>query len=284
MRLFKPAVIIFSIITLLLSLFIEASAINKSLSFSIFSDSENLKPGKSFNIYINIHDETKLGAVQFRLIYPEELSFKKAEIENKIKNEYLRYNEDNNCITIIYAVKNEEFTERTLKFRFEQKYSEENEFHFKTDFIEALNIDQKEVKCLSEGEFDITAAYEESEKESRSSAIVHNSYSESSERNKENSSTKESSKKQSKKEKNKSKADYSEASEKSEHSEQSKAENSKKEESISKPVKKFDYEKYKDELSDNSALYYTIGIVVILIIVIILIITFLKRLNKKYLE
>ena len=124
MRLFKPAVIIFSIITLLLSLFIEASAINKSLSFSIFSDSENLKPGKSFNIYINIHDETKLGAVQFRLIYPEELSFKKAEIENKIKNEYLRYNEDNNCITIIYAVKNEEFTERTLKFRFEQKYSE----------------------------------------------------------------------------------------------------------------------------------------------------------------
>ena len=73
MRLFKPAVIIFSIITLLLSLFIEASAINKSLSFSIFSDSENLKPGKSFNIYINIHDETKLGAVQFRLIYPEEL-------------------------------------------------------------------------------------------------------------------------------------------------------------------------------------------------------------------
>ena len=198
--------------------------------------------------------------------------------------EIMRYNEDNNCITIIYAVKNEEFTERTLKFRFEQKYSEENEFHFKTDFIEALNIDQKEVKCLSEGEFDITAAYEESEKESRSSAIVHNSYSESSERNKENSSTKESSKKQSKKEKNKSKADYSEASEKSEHSEQSKAENSKKEESISKPVKKFDYEKYKDELSDNSALYYTIGIVVILIIVIILIITFLKRLNKKYLE
>ena len=284
MRLFKPAVIIFSIITLLLSLFIEASAINKSLSLSIFSDSENLKPGKSFNIYMNIHDETKLGAVQFRLIYPEELSFKKAEIENKIKNEYLRYNEDNNCITIIYAVKNEEFTERTLKFRFEQKYSEENEFHFKTDFIEALNIDQKEVKCLSEGEFDITAAYEESEKESRSSAIVHNSYSESSERNKENSSTKESSKKQSKKEKNKSKADYSEASEKSEHSEQSKAENSKKEESISKPVKKFDYEKYKDELSDNSALYYTIGIVVILIIVIILIITCLKRLNKKYLE
>ena len=52
----------------------------------------------------------------------------------------------------------------------------------------------------------------------------------------------------------------------------------------SKVLQHFDKEKYKDDLSDDSAMYYIIGAVILVTVIIIAAVSFVRRINKKFPE
>ena len=95
------------------------------------SADENIKPGKTFNVILNISDSGNLGAVHAWFIYDStKLKLKSCVIEGKTSEEYLKYNDAEGEINLIYMIKNRPSKEAIIKFRFEPYKSEETTYKF----------------------------------------------------------------------------------------------------------------------------------------------------------
>ena len=277
----KYLAVLISVILMITAGSLTVSAAGSTVDMTLEAQ-QQVKPGKSFNVNVSLRDNSGLGAVRFKLYYNNRLTLKNAAIENKNTNEFLKYNDAGAYVYVIYAVKNVRTAESSIRFRFEQDTEEETDFSFRTEFIDAVNAGKSACNCSSGGEVIVSAISELSETaqpDDRASGS-----SRSSERSR-SSSEKQSSSKTSRSRSGSSSS--SSGSKKTSSTAQDKgieslSQSSAKQTSENTPVHKFDYEKYNDELSDNSMLYYTIGIIIILVVVIIAAASFARKLRKNH--
>ena len=257
------AILAFAIINLCLC--ISADAAGNSMEINLYSESE-IKSGKSFYVFLTIHDDDYIGSLRAGLDYSRSLTLKYVEIENKTENDFLNYNIKEGNVEFIYSLKNEKKKKKTLKFRFDQNSLNDQVYKFSAFFIEAFDIDMNETICRNNDMISVTASPNTVTSDSNSAS------------NKSTTSKE-------------SKTKRSSSDSKKERSESTKkqSDNPAENESVSegadsknkKIVRQFDYEKYNDELSDNTYIYYIIGIIVILILGVIIAFGYIKRLNKK---
>lgn len=254
-------------------------------SFAVYSESgaasvtqsaqETVKPGKTFITELTLSEDTEFGSILLELSYPHnELVLKDVSIENKNSDEFLRYYNKDGKVRLIYAVRNIQINERVVKLKWEQLYDNDSEYKFDCEIKEAVDRNNDPVR-IERGNTLIVRAVSETAEETpiKESQSVSAEERKTSETNHNNTVSKA-------KEKTSSKSSSSNSSGK-ESSEKVDNEKSAANES-STIVHKFDYEKYKDNLSDDNYIMKLTGIVVIVVVVILVAYKFVRRINKRF--
>ncbi len=277
MKCIKKSVMI-SLVVCLIFILYNQPVYSASDSFVLnVSGDEAVKPGKTFNSKVTLSDTSYLGSVLIAVHYPDdELILKSVSIDEKNKNEFIRYADNNGEIRFIYAVSRMRISERNIILKFDQKYDNDSEYRIECEMIDGVNYDCSDItnKCKA---VCTIAALSEKDQEIQPSVI-------STQVNREISQNTQITSGQKRGEKNSeiknnqsvNESIVSAASGKPEKN----PENTSVESSI--PIHTFDYEKYQDNLTDNEFISYTAGIIIIIVIVIIAASGFVRRINKKY--
>ncbi len=243
------------------------------------SAEENIKPGKAFNVFLNISDNKNLGAVYVSLIYDcKKLKLKSCIIENKTSEDYLKYNDTEGEIKLIYMIKSRPSNESIIKFRFEPYQSEETTYHFSSEFYEAVNFKQEKAICLSVPDLAISVSQNGSEITQKTTNNI----------NSKNSTTQKSSKSERSKE-NKQPSGQSgrlkntSDNDKSDELPEEETSLTSEQNSNDTVIHEFDVTSH-EEKPDDSVILTLIGFAIIVIISVIAARVTVHKLRKKYME
>ena len=250
-----------------------------NIKMSLSAD-ENIKPGKTFNVILNISDSGNLGAVHASFIYDStKLKLKSCVIEGKTSEEYLKYNDAEGEINLIYMIKNRPSKEAIIKFRFEPYKSEETTYKFSSGFFEAVNFKQEKSVCTSVPNLTISVSQS-------GSAITQKSSNNPESQNK----TPQSQNDPENNSKNKKQTSIGSSSSKNTSNTNKNDEYSEKEKNLTKEqnsndtvIHEFDVTSHESK-TDSSVILTLIGFVIIVIISVIVTKVTVNKLRKKYME
>ena len=279
---FAALIIIFSLVLLFSGNNVHAA--DNSLVVDHISDSE-VKPGKSFTTKLIISDEQGIGGILIEIDYPSsEISLKSITVDNKNANEFLRYYDNDGCVKLIYAVRNSIVRQRVINIKWAQSSDDSSGYEFICNVMDAVDrsnislvLPEKNILFLEPAVSHISEEARPSEtgQTGRSESSSSRTSSKAGSKTGSTSSGKTRSSKSSKS--SKASGSYSKNVSDGKSSAASKSESS-------MIVKKFDYEKYKDNLSDDDFSSKAIGIIVIIVVVILVAWKFVRRINKRFPE
>lgn len=236
--------------------------------------SDKLKLSKKFSVFLSIESRQPIGAVEAVITYPDTAArFKKYVLEDKTSDDFIDVDPMEGRLHFIYAAAGNDMREKRIAFEFESLT--EDDIEIKAQIKEAVSYDNTVIAENKNCSLSVTYENDEVSERSVSETL---SVSESSSRTEKKKESRQSS--SSKKSSVSSKA--SKSKEKSSSSKVSGASSSVSQ--SSKIIKQFDKNKYKDNLSDESVVYYIIGGIVAIAVTAAAAISFVRRINKKYAE
>ena len=230
---------------------------------------EEISLKKSFPVMLCIKGNEPLGAFEVKIAYPaDSIELNSFNIPDKNENEFIKEHHENGHIHILYSTRQPDITEKRIEMIFRSGERQISGQEITAELTDIVTYQKKTVslKEICNVSFSVISDKQVSEQKASSGIKGSSSKSEVS---------------------SKRRTSVSKASSKSSESSENASSETKQSKAVSensKVLQHFDKEKYKDDLSDDSAMYYIIGAVILVTVIIIAAVSFVRRINKKFPE
>lgn len=150
----KKVLSVIGIVLVLLTTAVLTVDAKNEITVSLQTDTE-LKPGRSFQVILKLSSETEIGAVYCNINYDcERLRFSAVSMEDKQSEEYLKYDDCDGNIRVIYMTETP-VREREILLKFIPESKIFTVFDFDAEILEAYTFDNEPLTIQKEATLQI---------------------------------------------------------------------------------------------------------------------------------